>query len=66
MPALRAAIVGSTIGYAVMVMAMTATPLAMLGCGFNTSDVKPVIQWHVFGMFWDQKFDRSSYRILGQ
>jgi len=50
-PALRAAIVGSTIGYAVMVMAMTATPLAMLGCGFNTSDVKPVIQWHVFGMF---------------
>ncbi len=50
-PALRAAIAGSTIGYAVMVMAMTATPLAMLGCGFNTSDVKPVIQWHVFGMF---------------
>lgn len=50
-PALRAAIAASTIGYAVMVMAMTATPLAMLGCGFNTSDVKPVIQWHVFGMF---------------
>lgn len=50
-PALRAAIAGSTVGYAVMVMAMTATPLAMLGCGFNTSDVKPVIQWHVFGMF---------------
>jgi len=50
-PTLRAAIVGATVGYAVMVMAMTATPLAMLGCGFGTADVKPVIQWHVFGMF---------------
>lgn len=50
-PALRAAVAGSTVGYAVMVMAMTATPLAMLGCGFAAADVKPVIQWHVFGMF---------------
>lgn len=50
-PALRAAVVGAAVGYAVMIMAMTATPLAMLGCGFDTGDVKPVIQWHVFGMF---------------
>lgn len=34
-----------------MIMAMTATPLAMLGCGFGTAEVGPVIQWHVFGMF---------------
>ena len=50
-PSLRAAIVGAAMAYAVMIMAMTATPLAMLGCGFSTADVKPVIQWHVFGMF---------------
>ncbi|MDO9164906.1 MAG: MFS transporter [Rhodoferax sp.] len=50
-PALRAAVVGAAVGYAVMIMAMTATPLAMLGCGFGTGEVKPVIQWHVFGMF---------------
>lgn len=50
-PALRAAIVGSATAYAAMIMAMTATPLAMLGCGFGTVDVKPVIQWHVLGMF---------------
>jgi MFS family permease len=50
-PALHAAIMGAAVGYAVMIMAMTATPLAMLGCGFGTGDVKPVIQWHVFGMF---------------
>lgn len=50
-PALRAAVIGAAVGYAVMILAMTATPLAMLGCGFGTDDVKPVIQWHVFGMF---------------
>ncbi len=50
-PALRAALAGAAVGYAVMVLAMSATPLAMLGCGFDTGDVKPVIQWHVFAMF---------------
>ena len=50
-PGLRAAVVGAAVGYAVMIMAMTATPLAMLGCGFGAAEVKPVIQWHVFGMF---------------
>lgn len=50
-PSLRAAVAGAAVGYAVMIMAMTATPLAMLGCGFGTAEVKPVIQWHVFGMF---------------
>jgi predicted MFS family arabinose efflux permease len=50
-PALIAAVLGAAVGYAVMILAMTATPLAMLGCGFGTAEVKPVIQWHVFGMF---------------
>jgi hypothetical protein len=50
-PALRVAVFGAAVGYAVMIMAMTAAPLAMLGCGLNTTDVRPVIQWHVVGMF---------------
>ena len=50
-PALRASVFGTAVGYAVMIMAMTATPLAMLGCGLDTTDVSPVIQWHVVGMF---------------
>ena len=50
-PTLRAAVVGAAAGYVVMIMAMTAAPLAMLGCGFGAADVKPVIQWHVFSMF---------------
>lgn len=50
-PALQASILGAAAGYAVMIMAMTATPLAMLGCGLPGSSVTPVIQWHVVGMF---------------
>jgi MFS family permease len=50
-PALRASILGTAVGYAVMVMAMTATPLAMLGCGLPGTSVTPVIQWHVVAMF---------------
>jgi predicted MFS family arabinose efflux permease len=50
-PALRVAIFGAAIGYAVMIMVMTATPLAILGCGLPESNVTPVIQWHVVGMF---------------
>lgn len=50
-PELIAAVLGAAVGYAVMILAMTATPLAMLGCGFGAGEVKPVIQWHVVGMF---------------
>lgn len=50
-PALRTAILGAAVGYAVMIMVMTATPLAMVGCGLPRTDVTPVIQWHVVGMF---------------
>jgi predicted MFS family arabinose efflux permease len=50
-PALRVAIFGAAIGSAVMIMVMTVTPLAILGCGLPGSDVTPVIQWHVVGMF---------------
>ncbi len=50
-PALRASVLGTAVGYAVMIMVMTATPLAMLGCGLPGTSVTPVIQWHVVGMF---------------
>jgi MFS family permease len=50
-PVLRVSVFGAAIGYAVMIMVMTATPLAILGCGLPASSVTPVIQWHVVGMF---------------
>ncbi|CAG0989540.1 Riboflavin transporter RfnT [Rhodocyclaceae bacterium] len=50
-PALLMSIFGAAVGYSAMIMAMTATPLAMLGCGLPGTSVTPVIQWHVVGMF---------------
>jgi len=64
-PAVRVAIFGAAIGYAVMVMVMTATPLAILGCGLPQSDVTPVIQWHVVGMFAPSFFTGALIRRYG-
>lgn len=50
-PLLLTSIFGAAVGYSVMIMVMTATPLAMLGCGLPGESVTPVIQWHVVGMF---------------
>lgn len=50
-PLLIAAVVSGAIGYAIMVLLMTATPLAMQQDGYAFSDVAMVIQWHVLGMF---------------
>lgn len=64
-PALRAAIVGAAIGYMVMITAMTATPLAMLGCGLGIGEVRSVIQWHVFAMFAPSFFTGSLVARFG-
>jgi MFS family permease len=37
--------------YGIMVLVMTATPVAMLGCGFTVTDSSWVIQWHALAMF---------------
>ena len=45
------AVLSSMIAYGVMSLLMTATPLAMTGCGFDAVAAGQVIQWHVLGMF---------------
>ena len=50
-PTYIAALVSSMFGYGVMTLVMSATPLAMLSCGFNFADSATVIQWHIIGMF---------------
>lgn len=37
--------------YALMSLVMTATPLAMIGCGLTQTDAAHAIQWHVLAMF---------------
>ena len=50
-PKFIVAVLSSMLGYAVMAMVMTATPLAMVACGHLFDDTAFVIQWHMLGMF---------------
>ncbi|MCH4562648.1 MFS transporter [Halomonas sp. EGI 63088] len=50
-PVFLVAVVSALIGYGVMNLAMTATPLAMAGAGFHFDHVATTIQWHVLAMF---------------
>ena len=50
-PAYRVALASSVFGYAVMTLTMSATPLAMLACGFGFADSATVIQAHIIAMF---------------
>jgi len=50
-PTFIVAVTGSALGYGVMNLLMTATPLAMGLCGHPYSAAATVIQWHVIGMF---------------
>ena len=50
-PLLLAAMASGAIGYAVMVLLMTATPIAMQHDDFPFSNIAWVIQWHVLGMY---------------
>jgi MFS family permease len=50
-PAFIAAAVAATVGYSVMSLVMTATPIAMLDCGHEFAAAAFVIQWHSLGMY---------------
>jgi MFS family permease len=50
-PAFLVAMGGAAVAYAVMLLVMTATPVAMVGHGHGVGDAVQVIQWHVLGMF---------------
>ncbi|MEM9216280.1 MAG: MFS transporter [Cyanobacteria bacterium P01_F01_bin.150] len=50
-PNFSIAILGSAIGYGIMVLVMTATPLEMNALDYPFETTASVIQWHVLGMF---------------
>ena len=51
-PKFIVSVLSSMIGYGVMAMIMTATPLAMTrGSGYPFDDAAFIIQWHALGMF---------------
>jgi len=64
-PAYRVALASSVFGYAVMTLTMSATPLAMLACGFGFPDSATVIQAHIVAMFLPSFFTGHLIARLG-
>ena len=64
-PVFLTALAGSAIGSAVMLLVMTATPLAMQICGLPLSSAATVIQWHVLGMFAPSFFTGNLIHRFG-
>lgn len=64
-PAYRVAVISSTLGYAVMTLVMSATPLAMLACGYGFADSATVIQMHIVAMFLPSFFTGSLIARVG-
>jgi MFS family permease len=50
-PAFLVALAGAALGYGVMALVMTATPLAMHQHAHGFADTAFVIEWHLLGMF---------------
>jgi MFS family permease len=64
-PSYLAALFGAATGYGVMILAMTATPIAMLHHQHTLSDATMVIQLHVLGMFLPSFFTGSLAARFG-
>jgi len=64
-PVFVVAAAGAAIGYGVMNLLMTATPLAMRLCGHPYSAAATVIGWHVVGMFGPSFFTGTLIRRYG-
>lgn len=64
-PVFIVAVLGAAIGYGVMNLLMTATPLAMGLCGHPYSAAATVIGWHVVGMFGPSFFTGSLIKRFG-
>ncbi len=64
-PTYIAALVSSMFGYGVMTLVMSATPLAMLACGFQFGDSATVIQVHIIAMFLPSFFTGQLIQKFG-
>ena len=64
-PVFIVAALGGIVGYMLMSLLMSATPLAMLGAGHDFFNTAQVIQWHVFAMFAPAFFTGHLIRRFG-
>ena len=59
------ALVSSMFGYGVMTLVMSATPLAMIGCGYGFGHSATVIQAHIIAMFLPSFFTGHLIQRFG-
>lgn len=64
-PGILIAILAAVGSYAVMNLLMSATPLAMMHCGFGFDDTVWVIQWHLVAMFAPSFFTGQLIQRFG-
>lgn len=64
-PVFIVAAAASALGYGVMSLLMTATPLVMQVCGFAFERTALVLEWHVIGMFAPGFFTGHLIRRFG-
>lgn len=64
-PVFMIAVLSAALGYGIMNLLMTATPLAMGICGHPYASAAFVIQWHVIGMFGPSFFTGSLIKHFG-
>jgi predicted MFS family arabinose efflux permease len=64
-PVSLAAIANNVIGGAMMMLVMTATPLAAVTCGHDISEGANIIQWHMVGMYVPSLFAGKLIGYLG-
>jgi MFS family permease len=50
-PAIAVAVICATVSYALMNLVMTSSPLAVVGCGFETGDAANIVTAHVLAMY---------------
>jgi MFS family permease len=50
-PTIAVAMICATVSYALMNLVMTSSPLAVVGCGFHTSDAADIVSAHVLAMY---------------
>ncbi len=64
-PRVRTAIICAMVSYALMNLVMTATPLAIVGCGFSPDVAADVVMAHVLAMFAPSFFTGSLIARFG-
>jgi MFS family permease len=64
-PTFIVAVLAGALGYGIMNLLMTATPLAMSFCGHPFAAAAMVIEWHVVGMYAPGFFTGSLIRRFG-